>query len=273
MSKLRFVLIIACLFLTSCSSQKKDYAAVQEVQNVATQIIGVTSDYDTKIKNCDNAINALTAFIQKNPDGEWHDTATAALAIWQAKKDEFGKQSKTLADSNTEEAKAQAKKTDVDDVQRIQDASLESVGNTPDYDVKMKSCDDAINALNSFIQKYPTDEMSTTYKTALASWQTKRTGFARDVKALKDKLGVQMWTYAEELAHGKHGASHIETMSVADSSTQKDGSDYVIKKNYAVRMVGSIIGHSIFKLNVKVTGHVAMASKQVSYDSPGTVVE
>ena len=82
----------------SCANPKADYQEVEEVLSATEQSIQQTSDYDVRIKACDDAITSLQAFLGKHKDGEWADVATSALSAWQSKKSAFQQELNSLFD-------------------------------------------------------------------------------------------------------------------------------------------------------------------------------
>jgi len=158
-------------------------------------------------------------------------------------------------------------KADYDTVQKIQEASRLTIERTSDFDVKIKACDDAINALQAFVTKHPKGELTNTAKTALASWQSKKSSLQQEVTSLMDKLYRLMNDRAIELAKRHHPASKIQMMQLADRQTKKEPDKIVVNDSYAVKMRGAIVGKEVFNFLVKVSGHASTDSKSVTVDN------
>ncbi|MGB8298561.1 MAG: hypothetical protein WCG85_24310 [Polyangia bacterium] len=158
-------------------------------------------------------------------------------------------------------------KADYDNVQRIQEASELTIERTSDYDVKIKACDDAINALQSFVSKYKEGEWSNTARTSLDSWQSKRSSLQHEITSLSDNLYHLMADRATGLADSHHPLSKIEKIQLADRQTKKEADKIIVNDSYSVKMRGAIIGKEVFNFSVKVIGHVSTNSKSVSIDN------
>ena len=158
-------------------------------------------------------------------------------------------------------------KADYDTVQKIQEASELTIERTSDFDVKIKACDDAINALQSFVTKHQEGEWTNTAKTALDSWQSKKSSLQHEITSLSDKLYQLMNDRANQLADSHHPLSKIEKIQLADRQTKKEADKIIVNDSYLVKMRGAIIGKEVFNFAVKVTGHVSTNSKSVSVDN------
>ena len=158
-------------------------------------------------------------------------------------------------------------KADYDTVQKIQEASELTIERTSDFDVKTKACDDAINALQTFVTKHQEGEWSNTAKTALESWQSKKSSLQQEVTSLSEKLYRLMTERAAELASNHHPVSKIEKMQLADRQTRKEADKIVVSDSYTVKMRGAILGKEVFNFSVKVLGHISTDSKSVTIDN------
>jgi PBP1b-binding outer membrane lipoprotein LpoB len=158
-------------------------------------------------------------------------------------------------------------KADYDTVQKIQEASELTIQRTSDFDVKITACDDAINALQSFVTKYQQGEWTNTAKTALESWQSKKSSLQHEITSLSNKLYQLMNDRANQLADSHHPASRIEKILLADRQTKKEADKIIVNDSYLVKMRGAIIGREVFNFGVKVTGHVSTNSKSVEVDN------
>ncbi len=166
--------LLVILILSSCSNPKKDYESVQQLQSSAEQSIQGTSDDAAKLKSCDDVIKALDEFTKNHSDGEWNATAKTALQNWQTKR-------ASIQESIN-------RKLDFDAVQKLQDAAEEVMQHSTDYAVRMKSCDDMINSLQTYVSKHPEGEWTTSAKTSLMSWESRKTTLDRELSSLSNKL-------------------------------------------------------------------------------------
>jgi hypothetical protein len=158
-------------------------------------------------------------------------------------------------------------KADYDTVQKLQDESEKSIQRTTDYDLKVKSCDDAINALQGFLQKYKEGEWNNVAKTALFSWQAKKASLLQELTSLTESLYKLMSDRAIEEANMKHPGSNIEKLQLDDHKFRKEPDKIVFDNVYSVKMRGELFGINVFNFIVKVSGHVLTDAKNVVIDN------
>lgn len=253
------VVVILTLLMSSCSNPKKDYEPVEQLQKTTEQSIVSTTDDPTNIKSCQNVIDALQNFIKDHPEGEWNLTATAALASWQAKRD-----------SMQEIVNA---KLDFDKIQKLQQADEDVMQRSFDYAVRMKSCGDMIEELQQYLSKYPKSDWTTSAQTSLMSWKSREANLTQQFSSLFHKLDDLMVKRAKLEAQKQHRLSNIVDFKTESTNKNSVGGNIKVTTVYAVRMVGSIMHKSIFKLDITVSGGIVPESKQVFVDDNVKVVE
>jgi hypothetical protein len=158
-------------------------------------------------------------------------------------------------------------------VQKLQDAAEQVMEHSFDYDVKIKSCDDVISALKSYLQKHSDTEWGKTAQTTLMSWQSRRDALQQELTSLNEKLSKMLAERAVYEAKMKHAFCNIEGIKLEKHDTRKDGVYILVKDNYFVRMKGALLGLDIFKLNVNVSGRISMDTKDVTVDENAIVEE
>jgi len=158
-------------------------------------------------------------------------------------------------------------KADYDNVQKIQDASELTIQRTSDYDIKAKACDDAINALQTFLAKHADGEWANTAKTALDSWQSRKSSLHQEFTSLSEKLYQLMSVDAALAASKHHLGSKIEKIQLSDRKSSIEGQKIVVNDVYLVKMRGQIIGRNVFNFMVKVSGHISTDTKTVAVDN------
>ncbi|MBI1804759.1 MAG: hypothetical protein HY033_13545 [Ignavibacteriae bacterium] len=247
------------LFLSSCSNPKKEYEPVQQLQTTAEQSIQGTSDDAAKLKSCDDVIRALQEFIQNHPEGEWNTTAKSALGNWQSKRASI--------------QEAVNRKLDFEEVQKLQDAAEQVMQHSTDYVVWMKSCDDMINSLQTYLTKHSEGEWNTSAKTALMSWQSRKSTLEQELSTLGNKLFGMMKDRAMHEAKSRHGLSNIEEVRLDSRDKKTVGANIQVTDVYAIRMRGALLGTSIFKLKVTVSGNIDPEIKRVFVNENATVEE
>lgn len=163
---------------------------------------------------------------------------------------------------------------DVDKMQKLLEVGEQTMQHSTDYDVKIKVCNDMIILLQNFVKKHPEGEWSNTAQTALMSWESRRDIISREKESLTTELYSRLKARAKQEAKNAHPLSDIEGEVNLDKRDEwKQGSWIAVKDIYSIRMRGSILGTSIFKLKVVVQGHIATDTKQVSLDENAAVVE
>lgn len=256
---LSFLLTLVILILSSCSNPKKDYDPIQQLQISSEQSILSTSDDSAKLKSCDNVIKALNEFITNHPDGEWNATAKTALQNWQSKRTSIQEKIN--------------RKLDFEAIQKLQGAAELVMQYSTDYVVRTKSCDDIINSLNGYISKHPEGDWTTSAKTSLMSWESRKSILEQELSSLSNKLYYQMKDKAIAEAKKTHGMSEIEEMLLNNRDKKVVGDNIQVTDVYSIRMRGAILGTHIFKLKVTVSGDIIQATKQVFVNNNAVVEE
>jgi len=164
-------------------------------------------------------------------------------------------------------------RADYEEVQKLQDAAEQVLQRSPDYDVRIKSCDDAISALQRFLDKHKEGEWTDVARNALASWQARKSNFEREINSLMEQLSSQLRERAIEEAKKVHPASNIENLNLENRARRKEGYNILLNDTYSIRMRGAILGTHIFKLTVRVSGSIAMDSKKIFVDENARVEE
>lgn len=163
-------------------------------------------------------------------------------------------------------------KNDYEEIRRLLDVTEQTIEKTIDFDAKLKACDDAIRILESFLKKHTEGEWVNIAKTALESWKTRREAIVNELESLRSRLSVETERIARRKAFHQHSLSDIETIFFEKRDEHKEGNNIITSDTYNVRMRGSVIGTSIFKLKIIVPGRIAMDTKSVSADDEKTQV-
>ena len=254
---LLFVLVV--LVLASCSNPKKDYEPIQQLQSTSEQSIQGTSDDAAKLKSCDDVIKALDEFIKNHPEGEWNATAKTALQNWQTKRISIQENINRILDFEA--------------IQKLQDAAEQVMQHSTDYVVRTKSCNDIINSLQTYISKHPEGDWTASAKTALMSWESRKTTLEQELSSLSNRLYGQMKDRAIVEAQRVHGMSNVEEVRLDKRDKKAIGANIQVTDVYAIRMRGAILRSSIFKLKITVSGGIDPATKRVFVDDNVVVEE
>ncbi len=264
------LLTVLVLVFNSCSNPQKDYEPVQQLQLASEHAIVSTSDDSTKLKYSDSVIVAIKDFINNHPKGEWNLTAKSALEHWQAKRDSIYKSLQVRNDSLQE---VMSRETDFEEIQKLQVAAEDVMQHSSDYAVRMKSCSDMMNALQSYLVKHPTGEWSTSVQTSFLSWKSRRAELVQGLRSLLDMLSSLMKQRAIQEAQKVHNWSNVESVQLEKSDTTTVGGLIHVTSTYAVRMVAALMRSSIYKLEITVSGSIDPEAKRPFVDSNVRVVE
>lgn len=264
------LLTVLALVLNSCSNPQKDYEPVQQLQLASERAIASTMDDSTKLKYSDSVIVAIKDFINNHPKGEWNLTAKSALENWQGKRDSIYKSLQVTNDSLQE---VMNRETDFEEIQKLQMAAEDVMQHSFDYSVRMKSCSDMINALQSYLVKHPTGEWSTSVQTSLMSWKSRRSELVQGLRSLLDMLSSLMKQRAIQEAQKVHNWSNVERVQLEKSDTTTVGGFIHVTSTYAVRMVAALMRSSIYKMEITVSGSIDPEAKRPFVDSNVRVVE
>lgn len=164
-------------------------------------------------------------------------------------------------------------KADYVEVQKLQDAAEQVIQRSPDYDTRIKSCEDAINALQTFLNTHKEGDWTNIAKNALSSWQARKASLAQELSSLSEQLYSRLKTRAIEESKKIHSASNIETIELGNRVKTKEGDAIKVIDTYSVRMRGAILGTHVFKLTVHVSGGIAMNTKSVFVNENANVEE
>lgn len=164
-------------------------------------------------------------------------------------------------------------KKDYEDVQKLQDAAEQVIQRSPDYDTRIRACDNAIGAIERFLQEHKEGEWSNIAQNALSSWQSRKTSLEQELTALSELLYSKLQDRAVSECKKIHPASNIEEVKLDNRATTKDGNNVRVSDTYSVRMRGAVLGTHIFKLTVRVSGWIAMDSNRVFVDETAIVDE
>jgi hypothetical protein len=108
---------------------------------------------------------------------------------------------------------------------------------------------------------------------ALLSWQSRRDALQQELTLLNEKLTKMLMQRAVSEANKQHSFCNIEDIKLEHRGTKKEGVNIIVNDNYFIRMKGALLGFHIFKLNVKVSGKIAMDTKEVTVDDKAIVEE
>ncbi len=253
------IVISFLIVLLSCSNPEEDYKPIQQLQNSAEQSIQSSGDDNVKLKFCDDVIKALDEFIKNNPKGEWNATAKSALQSWRIKR--------VLIQESID------RKLDFDNIQKLQDATEAIMQHSTDYAVRIKGCNDIINSLQTYISKHPEGDWTTTVRTSLMSWESRKATFEQVLNSLSNRLYIQLKTQAIAEAKNAHKLSNIEEARLDKRDQSTVGANILVTDIYAIRMRGAILGSHIFKMKITVSDGIDQSTKHIFVNDNVTLEE
>jgi hypothetical protein len=164
-------------------------------------------------------------------------------------------------------------KPDYEAMQKVLDASERTIAQTYDYQIRIKTCQDAIGVLNAFLQKHHNGDLPTAARDALAAWESKKAALEQQFNQLSGELSDQLRQKAIDESNEAHPLSGVENIVLQNRATSKTGYTIFVTDTYSVRMKGAMIGYHIFKLLVTVSGYMRMDSNTVFVDKNASVEE
>lgn len=120
-----------------------------------------------------------------------------------------------------------------------------------------------VRVLDEFLRKHPQGEWSDVARTALQSWQSRKTTLSSERSSLVEELGTRLRNRSIEAARNAHGMSNVESVDLESRDQRTEGNRILITDIYAVRMKGAILGMHIFKLRITASGYIATDEKKV----------
>ena len=152
-------------------------------------------------------------------------------------------------------------------------ATEQTYQQTPDYEIRMKCCDDVMTALQSFLASHKDGEWANVARNSLAAWQSKKLALQEELKSLMSEMTKQLTTKAIAMARRQHDMSDFEKVDLLNHIASKSNLNINVKEDYEIRMHGALFTSNIFKLVVHTSGHIAMNSKTIIVDDSASVEE
>ncbi len=160
---------------------------------------------------------------------------------------------------------------DYDELQKLQEANEQTMQHTVDFDIKIKTCDDVITALQKYLSQHNNGEWVNTARTSLASWQSRKAEIESEKITLTDRLKKAIDDLAIKVSQNQHNMSHIETIDLTNNVITTEGTQMVMRNDYNVRM--NNLFKLIFKFNVHIKGRANMATKNIAIDTSSVRVD
>jgi DNA repair exonuclease SbcCD ATPase subunit len=247
--------LVLSLIFGSCSTSNSRWQALRKFQNNQNQLIQQTSDVSTKIELCSIVLDSIKAFAQDQRVGWQFDSVAYVTTIWKLKREVLEYE------------------RDYSQLKAIEETSEHTLGMVHDYDVRATACDNVINAIEGFLQKYPEAQVKTVLITSLDAWKARKGELSAEFTSLLDQFGKATRERASKAAVSRHGLSHIESMEFKNREKSNEGVNLKVADTYIIRMKGNVLGTSIFKLKIIVSGFIALDTKRITIDSSPSIEE
>jgi hypothetical protein len=157
-------------------------------------------------------------------------------------------------------------KKDYEKLIKLQQETEQNLSQTYDFDIKISSCDNIINALNKFIKKYPDSERTDTAKIGLQSWYLRKFKLTSQLNSLVNELSSNLDKTARDAARHKHKLSKVERCDNISQNKHTEGSKIFMTNVYTVSMKGKIIKKSISNFKITVSGSISIDDRTIFID-------
>jgi len=236
------ILLAAAL---SCSNAKRDFGQIQRLQETNVQLLAQDTPYETRLQACKEVISSLNEFLARHRGGKWHDAALFSLSEWQ-NREELVRQERAYTQ-----------------LQAILESADRTVSMSNDYELKISSCDSAINAATDFLRSHDDGKLAATLEASVFAWQQRKTAYQHELDLLRDEFNALSKERAVSLAEAQHTYSHIDKITLKSSTNQKNGAKVFISDIYDVRMKDGDTGRKFPIFKVHVNGYIDYDSRDV----------
>jgi hypothetical protein len=172
----------------------------------------------------------------------------------------------TRSNGNPYYSFSSGEKKDYEKLIKLQQETEQNLSQTYDFDIKISSCDNIINALNKFIKKYPDSERTDTAQIGLQSWYLRKFKLTSQLNSLVNELSSHLSEKAKVAAQHKHKLSKIEQFDNISQNKHTEGSKIFMTNVYTVSMKGKIIKKSTFNFKITVSGSIAIDDRRITSD-------
>ena len=172
----------------------------------------------------------------------------------------------TRSNGNPYYSFSSGEKKDYEKLIKLQQETEQNLSQTYDFDIKISSCDNIINALNKFIKKYPDSERTDTAKIGLQSWYLRKFKLTSQLNSLVNELSSNLDKTARDAARHKHKLSKVERCDNISQNKHTEGSKIFMTNVYTVSMKGKIIKKSISNFKITVSGSISIDDRTIFID-------
>jgi hypothetical protein len=156
-------------------------------------------------------------------------------------------------------------KADFDETKKLLDANEVILSNSVDYQLKLKTCDNSIAFLRSFISKHEKGEWVDVARGTLEMWTQKRVEIEKTINTLVAKLEKAAIERAAEEAKDQHVLTIIKTYDVESNPISFDGSGMYINGKYMFHLQGAIFGIDRYDVAVELSAHYDYTSQKIEF--------
>jgi hypothetical protein len=168
---------------------------------------------------------------------------------------------------------SQDPQADYDTLQSVLHASERTARESHDYELRITACNEAIDAINSFLLRHPKGEMSMLASNALPSWQSRKSSIEQELNLLIEELSTYMRGIAVEQSKKVRPLSNLASVVLDKRIKSKEGITLLFTDTYSVGMTVAKGQARISTVRVQVIGRIQMETKTVLVDEHPVIVQ
>jgi hypothetical protein len=148
-------------------------------------------------------------------------------------------------------------------LQRIINSSESTLNQIFDYDERVEICNNVIRMIEQYINGSNDRSFINASNVLRSEWLNKRNEYQRINNSLIQNLDNQLLQKARNASGNHHSLSVIDEIQIIDRELYKEDNKKYIMHTYNVRMVGAILGRSIYKFQISVAGFINMNNDSI----------
>jgi outer membrane murein-binding lipoprotein Lpp len=165
---------------------------------------------------------------------------------------------------------------EVEDFQKIHQLLTydeQAIQHTNDYDVRIKVCSSAVQALQKFIESYPLGDSTNRARNLLSIWEVRHEEAVREKTTLMNRLYSLLKERAVQEARNIHPFSRVADDASLDRREEwRQGSMIEVNDHYTITLREEAKVKRVFKLKVSVSGNLSIDTRKIALDDRVNVV-
>ncbi|MDR1788142.1 MAG: penicillin-binding protein activator LpoB [Treponema sp.] len=143
-----------------------------------------------------------------------------------------------------------------DHFQDIISISEETLGDTSDYPMKIRICQDVLDTIDEYLMETSNADYLSAARRTRSSWKTRQIEYNSEWQSMQERMWDMLDTQAKNIAQQIHISSHIIKFVCTDKNSYRNNKDFVFEGSYAIQMQGNYLGIFINSVNIKVYGYI-----------------